>query len=739
MRSRTSLPRGALPLTALTAIGAIGVIAAAGLAACGPTGAPDPFAFDAGFIPGAGGGGGSGGDSSASTGPGPGDPEIGGPCVDDGQCDDGIECTFDACDKALLRCRFTPDDSTCQNAFYCDGVERCSTKLGCTVGEPVGCSDPSPCTVDVCDEETDTCKQSPRDADFDGDPDGHCPNGHDCDDADPSVSSLAPEICQNLKDDNCDGIKDEASCQAPKHDTCADPLEIGAPGSYGMDTTGAAFHYATTCSTGDPSLLRDVVAAVLLPSGPPVDVEISARATFSDVAVTLAGQCGDPATEIACGKSFPSIQGGNIAKLRGRALGDPAKGTALPVYITTSKASPVTLEVALLPPEPVPTNETCGTASPITPSVPITAQILDAAEDIASACATPLGELVYAFELTQAQNVDVYAASLDGDALPSISLRGPGCALPEDEITCQSATNAHVFWQSLEPGTYYVAVSATAPTTALVTLELSPPTMPAPDDTCATAPPIPPNVTIDVTLAGHQDDVNTGCFPGAADAAFSLDLAEASDVLLVQRISQGDVAAIELALPACDVASDQIICTSGASSPNRAAKRNVPPGSYRVVAESIQSQPMQLTALVRPAVPPTLVPFADSCDDALEIPPEGGFFQGNTANASADYSAGCDQGGVNGYGSPDQILKLVLPSKKRVFFDMGGSAFTTLLDVRKGPDCPGTEMAQACGVGFAQSRSFLDLTLDPGIYFVQIDGYALAKGPWFLDVRVVPP
>ena len=75
----------------------------------------------------------------------------------------------------------------------------------------------------------------------------------------------------------------------------------------------------------------------------------------------------------------------------------------------------------------------------------------------------------------------------------------------------------------------------------------------------------------------------------------------------------------------------------------------------------------------------------------------------------------------------------------RVILDMLGSSYATLLDVRKGPDCPGTEVPLACAAGYFVQRSFLDLTLSAGTYFLQIDGYAGQAGPWFLDVRVVDP
>ena len=77
------------------------------------------------------------------------------------------------------------------------------------------------------------------DYDQDGDPDGHCPGGNDCDDEDPTVSSLSDEVCGNFQDDDCDATVDEDACTTPAHDTCLDPLEIAQPGSYAMDTSAA--------------------------------------------------------------------------------------------------------------------------------------------------------------------------------------------------------------------------------------------------------------------------------------------------------------------------------------------------------------------------------------------------------------------------------------------------------------------------------------------------------------------
>jgi hypothetical protein len=144
-------------------------------------------------------------------------------------------------------------------------------------------------------------------------------------------------------------------------------------------------------------------------------------------------------------------------------------------------------------------------------------------------------------------------------------------------------------------------------------------------------------------------------------------------------------------------------------------------------------------ALRGPAQAPNVVAFADTCEDAVEIPAQGGFFQGNTANAGADYDASCDLQAQGQGGAAEQMLKLVLPEERRVVLDMLGSSYATLLTVRKGPSCPGEQVANACSAGANSARSYLDLTLPAGEYFVQVDGFAREEGAWFLDVYVVDP
>jgi cysteine-rich repeat protein len=75
-------------------------------------------------------------------------------------CGDGVGCTVDSCDETGDTCVNTPDDATCDDAQFCNGAETCDAILDCQAGTTVGCDDGVGCTVDACNEGTDSCDSS---------------------------------------------------------------------------------------------------------------------------------------------------------------------------------------------------------------------------------------------------------------------------------------------------------------------------------------------------------------------------------------------------------------------------------------------------------------------------------------------------------------------------------------------------------------------------------------------------
>jgi hypothetical protein len=657
-------------------------------------------------------------------------PYLGGPCVDDAQCNDSIACTYDSCDESLGRCLNVPDDTQCQDGVYCDGMELCVAGHGCEPGAVVSCDNGDDCQIATCVEATKSCSYTERDADGDGDPDAHCVPGHDCDDLNPDVSTLHAEVCANGIDDNCNGLVDEQPCVLPQGTTCAAAVPVTAPGTFAVSTLGADDTFATSCSVAQPTAAQNVVVAITVPGTANVDLQVWLTSS-TYVAVALDGACGDAGTELACGSGVEASSVRAIAR-------NVAPGTYYAV-VTTQSPAPTELMVDLLPPSSPPTNVDCGSAAPLQAGQATTVSIVNPPTDLASACPSSVGELAYSFTLTQPEDVRIYASTLVGGGTPIVGLRGPPCtADATDELECGDGGTEALYERSLPAGTYVVTVGATASIDVTLEVELSAPTAVPPDQTCASPPVITPNQALDFDLSNHENAIKDGCFPSGPDAAYDLTLPSASDVLLISRFPQVETGGVSLDEPACDMTTTLACDAEG--TPARIGKRDVPAGDYRVVVADELGLMGTVQALVRPTVAPTILPpgGAETCATAVDAS-AGGFFTGDTSTSMPDYGAGCDAPNQPPGGAPDQVLSLDLAQPQRVVLDMEGSVYTTLLDVMQGPACPGTPVTNGCYVGFTGQRSFLDLELDAGQYWLIVTGYSGQKGAWDLDVRVLPP
>jgi hypothetical protein len=705
----------------------VGLVAGLAIAvlplACGSDSVKSPFG------PGAGGAGGEGGrgdggitlDVDAGVGV---DPTLGGPCEDDGQCDDRVGCTVDHCDLELLRCRFVPDDTVCDDATYCDGAERCDIRDGCVEGEVVACSDNSTCTIDVCIEETQSCQHDPRDADGDGDPTRNC-GGQDCNDNEPGISSQATEICGNARDDNCDGQVDEDGCTAPEHDRCATALSVTTSGYYDIDLTATTLDYPTACAT-EKAGYRDAVLQLSVPSGGSFDIDVTAKLDVGKLSLGTADSCGD-LPSARCELPFATPGGDSVSRLLLRGV---TEGT-YPVYVAAEKEGIAQVHVELRDAQPKP-GERCEDAVRLEPSgPPAVLRLPGYAHDAASACKPLTGDAFVTFTLDAASDVTLVADALNGLGLPVLALLDANC---KNEITCRRSQPGRLFERNLGPGQYRVLVAGTGPDDVSVRLETAPVSDAPPAEGCAAALPLENGVEQVVDLSSYEDAVFPQCLVGAPDATFQFDLTGKRDVALIGRFSDGDEGSISLANASCSANS---ACRVGGGTV-RSVRYGVPAGNYRAVIESARGNPVGISWLERPAVAQVSVPFADDCDGVVKIPEVGGRFIGNTSNLFPDFSAGCDVGGQADGGAPDQMLELELSQPRRVIFDMQGSAYETMLSVREGEFCPGVELPLACAAGYRATRSYLDLDLQAGHYFVQIDGYNGASGAWQMDVFTAP-
>eukprot|EP01083_Nonionella_stella_P263699 895483_1 len=136
-------------------------------------------------------------------------------------CDDKVDCTDDSCNESTKECDNISNDINCDNGLFCDGKEICNEVSGCESGTAIECDDGIDCTVDSCNESSDTCDNIPNDM--------ICDNGVFCDgqetcDTNGCESGTAIE-CDDGIDctvDSCNESTDSYACVHTATDSLCD-------------------------------------------------------------------------------------------------------------------------------------------------------------------------------------------------------------------------------------------------------------------------------------------------------------------------------------------------------------------------------------------------------------------------------------------------------------------------------------------------------------------------------------
>lgn len=642
-------------------------------------------------------------------------------CEVDTDCDDSVACTRDVCDP-LGFCRNPVDIEMCSDGIFCNGVEQCDPLRGCVPGPPETCNDSDVCTLDSCDEESKTCRHAALDFDEDGEVDWHCPDesgdlGTDCDDRNPTIGAMLTEVCEDSIDNDCDGqidALDEGGCGTASNDTCDDPLDVSAGGTFLVLTTGARADYSTTCGS---SSYRDVVLQLTLTE--PRDVTITADGTSGTV-VALRTDCADRATEIECESWFPG-------QVRARAL---AAGTYF-VIVKDWSVGEVWVDVDLDAPTAAPTNETCASPIDVSAGGSFTGTTVDVVDDISTGCGFGSApDVVYTFTTTAPQNVYISLLSATGDTEMNFSVR-TACADAATELRCQRGTVAYTTLHELPAGTYYIVAEGPSYREVDFTLEVrfNAPAPPPPGDSCTIPLALPLNTTTLGTLADKQDDHSLACSGSSyRDAIYEFTLTEPRDVTVT--VDAGTTFVYTSIRTACADSSAQLRCTSG--SPSRSTLRNLPAGTYYLLVESYRGTGFNVTVDTTAPTPATAVTGNESCATARMVPATGGLFTGSTVGMLNDYTfSTC---GVSG-SAADAVFRLDLTSTKRVVASTAGSGFDTVLHVHNMTCASGAE-AYCDDDGVDSLGSLIDQMLPAGTWYFIVDGWGGYTGDYYFQVTV---
>ncbi len=678
----------------------------------------------------------------------PGDGARGMSCSRNSQCDDGVPCTTDFC-APDGRCVNLADPRACDDGVYCNGLETCDARRGCIRGTPVACNDNFTCTIDRCNEETKRCEHEPRDFDRDGDPDwrcssptcdagvpdaGACWTGGDCDESNPRVSSLLPEICGDGIDNNCNTFVDTmepGGCTRPPGDTCASAIDVSRGGRFSVSLTGTAGDYALRCSGNRPAQ-RDVVLRLALTE--PRDIVVTAENQPGGSALlylqpqnTCASIDNPASTDVRdCVLGFPSVW-------RARALPAGEYFFVLGAAGGGTAGVEASVNIVLDPSTPAPTNDTCMTPTVIPPGGGMfTGDLVGVADDVVTRCGGTSADLTYTITLAEPRDVSVRLSGVGTNSFLTASIVDR-CVRSPMTLRCASGAPSQFTARNLPAGTYFIIVEG--PRTAGFNLEVTTgaPTMPPPGDTCANPIALPVNSMQMGSYANMEEDVTMSCASGQRDVVYRFTLSERSDVVATVRGGVSDVNYLAIQR-ACGDRTMENGCRAGFGATGaRLTVSAMEPGTYFLVVKGTLNRDYTVTLDARAPVTPVNVDGNDTCDGAYAVPEGGGLFIGNTSMLRRDSTIWC----LSGESSEDAVFRYRLNRRSRVNFSTEGSSFDTVMWLTQGDMCPGTNISNACiddapGLGLAAA---FDVTLDPGTYYVYVAGLnATARGAYRLSI-----
>lgn len=502
------------------------------------------------------------------------------------------------------------------------------------------------------------------------------------------------------------------TCDAP------DVLTLGEPAR--GDTTDGDAVMTGSCITGGTAPehvyqftveQRSLVRAVL-------------DSTY-DGALYFLATCGDARGELACNDDAPTTSRSEIT-----ATLDPGLyylvvdgyGTAMGQY---------EVSLAMTPMRSI--GEVCGGATALAPGVTIAGSTRTEANYFEATCAggARSPDRVYTLDVAQRSRVRLrMQSSYDG----AVYLRST-CADASTELSCNDDyqdTRHSLTTATVDPGRYYVFADGFGESAAgdfSLTADVVPASgSGAAGDTCAAAVASgigTADLHTDTFTMG--DDAHGSCGgTGAPDAIYRLDLTSRSRVR-VAFAPGTEFPPVAYLQRTCGDTTSEVFCLDGRT--GTPIDQSLAAGTYYLVVDGADQNAFGAAA-VHVQID-DLGALEASCRSAPLLRP-GHQVTGDTTSSTDRFQATC----AGGAASPELIYRLQIRRRSTVRITSEQTDWDGAIYVRG--DCTDQTTELACNDDAGDNRhSMLETELEPGTYYVFMDGFASSNhGPFSLDVDV---
>ena len=448
-----------------------------------------------------------------------------------------------------------------------------------------------------------------------------------------------------------------------------------------------------------------------------------------DGALYILGSCGETRSELGCNDDAPSTSHSEVSATLepgtyylvvdgfGRDSGD---------YEVSYAATPIQPPGAL-----------CRAATPLTPGQPISGTTIGMASSFEGSCAGAGADRVYTLDVAQPSRARVRMQSTHDGVVYVRST----CADSSTELACNDDfgdTRHSLATATLEPGRYFVFADGfsaleSGPGAAgdySIDVELAPTSGGAPGDTCTTALPYQPGQPVRVDTMRFADDAAGSCGgQGSPDVTYRLDLR--SRTRIRATFGEGNEHPPVLYLQStCGDARSELACVSAMS--GGAFDQTVSPGTYFLVVDGTDANAFGVANVNLQL--DDLGALEQACRSAPMLRP-GTQVRADSTSSTDRFQASC--GGEAR--SPELIYRLQIRRRSLVRLSSEQTGWDGVIYLRR--DCLDAVTELGCNDDAGDNRhSLVETILEPGTYFVFVDGYAQGnQGPFTLDVDIQNP
>jgi hypothetical protein len=507
--------------------------------------------------------------------------------------------------------------------------------------------------------------------------------------------------------------------------TCESPLPIAA-GTFEGNTSHGESENEASCAS---SVSREVVYRL--------DVGARQRATidvdphFDSVLYLRKDDCTDVEAEVACNDDVGHERRSHIDEVL-----EP--GTYF-VFVDglANEAGPYRLKVAL---EDVPTiAEVCRSVRPLSSGIAVNGATTGGFDSAQSTCGGGAKGADAAFRLDLVSRARVRVTERSSDFSPVVHLRR-SCTDEASEIACSEegmSDDVGTFTGVLEAGGYalFADSSGRDGNGHFTLLAESAPVQGtgAPGDTCGDAFPIGTSAKYDGDTFPSRDDVSGTCGgAGAPDQIYRLDLPKR--IRLTARIARQEGHHVFVLTRACGDRSGEVACGA-------AIDQALPPGTYFLAVDG--ATPADFGRYSFEARFHDVSAQEGACKGAPVLRP-GTVTSGTTDGAGDKFTTSCG-GREDTQSNPDRAYRIDLAQRAHVSLTLTTPTWDGVLVLRRSClDPVPAAGAQAAEVRCNNDdngdphRAKIDMNLEPGTYYVVVDGHATGNaGAFSLDYRIV--